>query len=190
MIASAMSERPRRATYEDVLAAPENMVAELIDGVLYTQPRPATPHARASTRLGTALGPPFDRGKGGPGGWIVLFEPELHLDGDVLVPDLAAWRRERLSHTPDAPAIEIAPDWVCETLSPSTQAHDRVRKMSVYAREGVPWVWLVDPLARTIEVFALQGGKWIVHGCHMADAVARLDPFGALELELAALWEW
>jgi Uma2 family endonuclease len=190
MISTAMTEAPRRATYEDVIAAPENMVAELIDGVLYTQARPATPHARASTRLGADLSTPFDRGKGGPGGWILLDEPELHFGEDVLVPDIAGWRRERLSETPDAAAIKIPPNWLCETLSPSTQAHDRVRKMAVYAREGVRWVWLVDPLAKTIEVFELQGGKWTVQGTHFGDGNVRLEPFDAVELETSGLWRW
>src|SRR5689334_13485964 len=115
----------RRATYEDLLAVPDHLVAELIHGVLHTYPRPALPHARAASRLGMDLGGPFDRGRGGPGGWIILDEPELHLHGDVLVPDLAGWRRERVPEMPTAPAFELAPDWLCEVLSASTAAVDR-----------------------------------------------------------------
>src|SRR5580700_3070151 len=108
----------RRATYEDLLAVPEHLIAEIIDGELLTQARPALPHSRAATALGGELHGPFDRGRGGPGGWILLDEPELHIHGDVLVPDLAGWRRERMPELPDAAAIELAPDWVCEVLSP------------------------------------------------------------------------
>jgi hypothetical protein len=111
----------RRATYADLLGVPENQVGEIIDGELFTQPRPAAPHARAASRLGIDLGGPFDRGKGGPGGWIILYEPELHLHGDALVPDLAGWRRERMPEMPHAAAFELAPDWVCDVLSPATQ---------------------------------------------------------------------
>ena len=106
------------ATYQDVLDAPEGMVAELVGGTLHLQPRPASRHARASFKLSARLDDPFDRGEGGPGGWYFAFEPELHLGDDVLVPDLAGWRRERMAEFPDAPAIELAPDWVCEILSP------------------------------------------------------------------------
>jgi Uma2 family endonuclease len=190
MIRLAMTEAPRRATYADVLAAPENQVAELIDGVLYTQARPASRHSRAASRLGAELGTAFDRGKKGPGGWILLDEPELHFGDDVVVPDIAGWRRERLSHTEDAAFIEIAPDWLCEVLSPSTQGLDRVRKMPIYARTGVRWVWLLDPLARTLEVFALGDGKWVLEASHLGDIAVRAEPFEAIEVDLAALWEW
>ena len=139
---------PRRATYEDLLAVPEGRVAEIIHGVLVTQPRPAAPHARAATRLSTKLGGPFDLGDGGPGGWVILYEPELHFHGGhVLVPDLAGWRRERMPQVPmAASAFELAPDWICEVLSPSTGATDRADKVPLYAAEGVSHVWLVDPI--------------------------------------------
>jgi Uma2 family endonuclease len=165
------------------------MVAEIIDGELVTSPRPATPHARAASRLGMELGGPFDRGKGGPGGWLILDEPELHLHDDVLVPDIAGWRRERMPELPETAALDLPPDWLCEVLSPGTQGRDRVEKMAAYAREGVPWVWLVDPSARTLEVFHLEGGKWVVRLGARGDTAVRAEPFESFELELAALWE-
>lgn len=177
-----------RATYADLLEVPENRVGEIIDGELITQPRPAAPHARAASRLGMELGP-VDRHKGGPGGWIILDEPELHLHGDALVPDLAGWRRERMPELPDVAAFELAPDWVCEVLSPSTQSHDRVKKMRVYAREGVGYVWLVDPSAQTLEVYQAANGAWLRSQIAQGDEKLRAEPFPELELALAALWE-
>jgi Uma2 family endonuclease len=184
-----MGEPAKRcATYEDLLAVPAHLVAEIIHGVLVTQPRPATKHARASSVLGVELGGPFDRGRGGPGGWILLDEPELHLHGDILVPDLAGWRRERMPELPDAAAFELAPDWVCEVLSPSTAATDRAEKMPIYARERVANVWLVDPIARTLEALRLDGARWILLGTWRDDAKVRVEPFDAVELELSGLW--
>ncbi len=179
----------RRATYSDLLEIPENQIGEIIDGELITQPRPAVPHARAASQLMGEVSPPFNRGKGGPGGWIILHEPELHLHGDALVPDLAGWRRERMPAVPQDAAIELAPDWVCEVLSPSTQGHDRVKKMAVYARERVTHVWLVDPLAQTLEVYAWTERAWLRAQVAQGAEKVRAVPFDALELDLAALWE-
>jgi Uma2 family endonuclease len=178
----------RRASYEDLLAVPKHLVAEILNGELVTQPRPASRHARASTRLGVKLGGPFDLGEGGPGGWILLDEPELHLHGDVLVPDLAGWRRERMPELPDAAAFELAPDWVCEVLSPSTEASDRAEKLPIYARERVARVWLVDPIAKTLEAFRLENTRWVLLGTWRDDAKVRVEPFETFELELASLW--
>jgi Uma2 family endonuclease len=178
----------RRATYDDLLAVPENLVAEIINGTLITMPRPASLHARASSRLGAELDGPFDRGKGGPGGWILLDEPELHLHGDVLVPDLAGWRRQRMPELPDAAAFELAPDWVCEVLSPSTTATDRVEKMPIYAREQVAHVWLVDPIARTLESYRLEQARWVLIGTWRDDANVSTEPFSEFALELGSLW--
>jgi Uma2 family endonuclease len=184
-----VTSAPRRATYDDLLSVPDNLVGELIDGELITQPRPATRHARAASRLGAELDGPFDRGKGGPGGWIILDEPELHLHGDALVPDLGGWRRERMPLMPEVAAVELAPDWVCEVLSPSTQSHDRIRKMRVYAREQVAHVWLIDPLAQTLEVYTLSAETWVrSQVAHAAEKIRAL-PFDAIELDLAVLWE-
>jgi Uma2 family endonuclease len=179
----------RRATYEDVLNAPEHMVAEIIEGELHLHPRPAKPHAAAATALGEELGPPFKRGRGGPGGWIILYEPEIHLGEDVLVPDLAGWRRERMPVlTTDEPHFSMAPDWACEVLSPSTSATDRTKKLPIYAREGVRHVWLVDPLLRTLDVLERQGENFLIVGVHQGNARVRAVPFEAIELDLGILW--
>ncbi len=178
----------RRATYEDLAAVPSHVIAEIIHGALVTAPRPGSRHARASTRLGMRLGGPFDLGEGGPGGWVLLDEPELHLHGDVLVPDLAGWRRERMPELPDAAAFELPPDWVCEVLSPSSAATDRSDKMPIYAREGVTHLWLVDPLARTLEALHLDRARWVLLGTWRDDAKVHAEPFDALELDLAGLW--
>ena len=185
-----MSESPSRrpADYADVLAAPDNLVAELVDGELHTSPRPAARHARCTTRLVNRLGPPFDEDRVGPGGWVLLIEPELHLGPHVVVPDLAGWRRERMPEMPDDPWFTLAPDWVCEVLSPSTQSFDRVRKMRVYAEAGVRHAWLVDPAAEILEVFRLHQGSWLRVGSHAGTERVRAEPFDAVELDLAGLW--
>jgi len=182
-----MGER-KLATYDDVVAAPSHVVAELIEGTLHTHPRPRLKHAAVTSALGEELGPPFRRGRGGPGGWIILFEPELHLGGDVLVPDLAGWRRSRMPELPDEPYATLAPDWVCEVLSKSTEAHDRSRKLPRYSREGVAHVWLVDPDVKTLEVFRLEGSNYLLVATHTADARVRAEPFEAIELALELLW--
>ncbi len=182
-----MERKP--ATYAELEALPENEVGELIDGTLYASPRPALPHAIAASHLATELSGPFDRGLGGPGGWLLLFEPELHLGEDVLVPDLAGWRRERLPRPLRSAAFSLPPDWVCEVRSPSTAALDRSIKLPVYAREGVGHVWLVDPEARTLEVFRLEGSHYSLRVTHSGLGAVRVEPFEAIELELAFLWD-
>ena len=179
----------RPATYRDVLDAPPHMIAQLIRGALHLQPRPARRHIRASSRLGNKLGPPFDEGVGGPGGWEILDEPELHLGDDVLVPDLAGWRRERIQHYPvDAAFFDLAPDWVCEILSPSTRKLDLGEKREIYAASGVGFLWFIDPVARSLEAFALQGEDWARIATLAGDAEVRVAPFDAVVFPLAALW--
>ena len=187
---SCMAADParKRATYDDVLAAPANTVAELLFGTLHVNPRPAGPHAKAASVLGMDIGSPFDRGRGGPGGWLILDEPELHLGEDVVVPDLAGWRRERMPEVSKAASFTLAPDWICEVLSRSTAAIDRADKMEIYAREGVSHAWLVDPIAKTLEVYRRQESNWLRLGIWRDDAAVRAEPFDAVELELAALW--
>ena len=177
------------ATYDDLLKVPDHLVAEIIDGELYTSPRPAPRHADASSGLAGALRGPFDRGRGGPGGWRILAEPELHLGGDVLVPNLASWRRERLPRLPAEAYFSLAPDWICEVLSPSTAALDRAKKLTIYARERVSHAWMVDPIAQTLEVLRLEGGRWTILSTSSGLTTVRAEPFDAIELDLSLLWE-
>ncbi|HYH95424.1 Uma2 family endonuclease [Hyalangium sp.] len=181
-----MGRKP--ATYADLESLPANVVGELIAGELYASPRPAAPHTVAASRLGGELSGPFDRGRGGPGGWLILDEPELHFGEDALVPDLAGWRRERMPRPPRTAAFTLAPDWVCEVLSTSTAALDRGVKLPVYAREGVRHVWFMDPGARTLEVLQLAGARYTLLVTHAGLARVHAPPFEALELELAFLW--
>ncbi|KFA91725.1 Uma2 family endonuclease [Archangium violaceum] len=184
-----MSGSRRKATYEDLETVPPNCVGEIVDGELYVSPRPASPHARAAYRLGTWLGGPFDQGQDGPGGWVILVEPELHLGDDALVPDLAGWRRERMPEMPHTAAFTLAPDWVCEVLSPSTAVLDREKKMKAYAREGVSHLWLVDPLQQELEVYRLERRRWSRQGHWSGEATVHAEPFAVLPLKLATLWE-
>ncbi len=184
-----MSRRPRTlSVYEQFLAQPEYKVAEIVHGALVTHPRPASLHAAAASALGAELFGPFRRGRGGPGGWIILVEPELHLAAHILVPDIAGWRRERMPEMPQVAAFDLAPDWVCEVLSPATEATDRADKLPIYAEQGVRHVWLVDPLTKTLEVFRLESGSWLLLAAFRDEALVRAEPFDAIELELAALW--
>ena len=187
------AEEQRRATYADLLAVPSHKVAEIINGELRALPRPAPKHAQASSDLGVLLGGPFRFGLGGPGGWRILDEPEIHFGAvgleDILVPDLAGWRLERLPELPQEAYFTLAPDWVCEILSPSTAADDRADKMPIYAREGIAYLWLIDPIARTLEIFKLGAdGHWILLGIHRGAARVRAAPFDAIELDLSPLW--
>lgn len=177
------------------LDAPETMVAEVIDGSLSLMPRPKPRHANAAGLLSGDLHGPFRRGRGGPGGWVFLPEPELHLGPkpDIVVPDLAGWRRERVTDdllADEAPAhITIVPDWVCEVLSDKTEALDRGKKRRIYRREGVKHYWIVDPRIQTLEVFRLEGGRWVEVDTWEGEALVRAEPFDAIELELGALWK-
>lgn len=180
----------KRDTRAELDALPEGVVGELIEGVLYTFPRPRPRHSRAASGLGGDLVGPYDRGRGGPGGWWILDEPGVALaalDVEEIAPDLGGWRRERLPELPEG-AITIAPDWVCEVLSPTTRAHDLKRKRPLYARAGVSWMWIVDTDARTVIASRLQEGHWLELGTWSDDDVARIEPFDAIEIRLADLW--
>ena len=178
----------RTATYADIEALPPNMVGQILFGVLHAHPRPAPRHSRATARLTSVLGPPFDLGDRGPGGWIFLDEPELHLGPHVVVPDIGGWRRERLPRLPDTAYIETPPDWICEVLSPSTMRIDRTDKLKIYAAFGVSHAWYVDPIARTLEVFELTNGRWTLAATFKdADAVAA-PPFASHTFPLDVLW--
>jgi Uma2 family endonuclease len=186
-----MKSARRPARYDELLRVPDTKVAEIIDGELIVSTRPASPHAYANSVMGADLVSGFHRPPGAPphpGGWWLLDEPELHFDDDVLVPDQAGWRRTRMPSFPNVAAFTLAPDWVCEVISPSTGRIDRSRKMRIYAREGVAHLWIVEPIQRTLEVYRLRDGRWEVVTVHGGDAPARLEPFDALELEVGRWW--
>ena len=179
----------RPVNYDDLRALPDHLVGEIVDGELHVSPRPRFRHARASIVLDRILAPVFDPGAGGPGGWIILHEIELHLGADVIVPDLAGWRRERMPAIPlDDPWTTLAPDWVCEVLSPSTASLDRGAKLAAYGRERVPHVWHLDPTLRALEVLRLDAGAYRTVVTARGDATVRAEPFDAVALDLAALW--
>ncbi len=176
------------ATYEDLVKLPDHLVAEIVDGELHASPRPAPRHAVAYTRAMGLLGSAFGSGRTGPGGWWILAAPELHLGPDVLVPDLAGWRRTRMPHVPETAYFPLAPDWVCEILSPSTASLDRTQKLAIYAREAVGHAWLIDPIARTLEILRLEARRWTTVVTYAGDAVVRAEPFDAIEFNLGELW--
>jgi Uma2 family endonuclease len=178
----------RLAGYADLLDLPEHVVGEIVGGRLVTHPRPAPKHVRAYSRLGAELDGPFDQGRGGPGGWWILDEPEIHIGADILVPDLAGWRRERLPALPQTAWFELAPDWVCEVLSPTTARVDRAEKLPLYARWGVGHAWLVDPDLRTLEAYANEAGRWVWLATLKDDDPVALPPFDAVTFSLAGLW--
>jgi Uma2 family endonuclease len=182
-------ELGRPATYEDLVAAPDNLVAELVDGELWTSPRPAPRHAEAYAAIGALLKPPFDFRQRGPRGWRIIDEPELHLGGHALVPDLAGWRRERMPRLPGTAWFPLAPDWVCEVLSPSTEMLDRTKKLRIYAEHGVGHAWLVDPILCTLEVLRLEAARWRLVETHAGHVSVRVEPFEAVDLPLELLWE-
>jgi Uma2 family endonuclease len=178
----------RPVSYDDLMALPDHVVGELVGGELIVTPRPSPRHAVAASVLGGELGPPYHSGRGGPGGWWILFEPELHLGDDVLVPDLAGWRRERLPRIPDTAYFTVAPDWACEVLSHGTARLDRQKKLAIYAREGIGHVWLLDPVQRLLEVLRLDRGHFAITAVHANDEEVRLEPFEATPLLLSRFW--
>lgn len=189
-----MASQPlrRRATYEDVLRAPPELTAEVLDGELFLMPRPRRAHLRSASGLGAFLFGAFQVGVGGPGGWTIIDEPELHLgpEPDIVVPDLGGWRSGRLVDREDVDEafITVVPDWVCEILSPGTLRIDRMKKMPIYAREKVGHVWLVEPRERTIEVFRHDGRSYTLVGTFGGDDAVRAEPFEAAEIPPAFLW--
>lgn len=184
-----MADPARRlATYDDILALPEHVTGEIIAGELYTQPRPAGPHTVVASALGGDLFGLFERGRGGPGGWIILDEPELHLDDEILVPDLAGWKLERLPvEARTGTFFTVVPDWVCEVLSPRTATRDREVKAPCYARHGVKHLWLVDPVIGHVDAYVRSEQGWLWLGT-WSDADARVPPFDAVALDLSLLW--
>jgi Uma2 family endonuclease len=196
MTATPAKKAHHRATYRDLEAVPERFVAELIGGQLHVMPRPAPRHAYASGVIEIEIGGPFQRGRGGPGGWWILPEPELHFPDpeapgeiEAIVPDVAGWTLDRLPELPEIAHFTLAPDWICEVISKSTEQTDRDEKMPIYAREGVRHAWLVDPIARRLEVHQLGARRrWGKPAVHEGEARVRVPPFEAIELDLSALW--
>ena len=178
----------KKATYADVEAAPEHLVAEIIDGALMTHPRPSLRHGGAANALGHELTGPYQKGNGGPGGWVFFVEPEIKFGDDLLVSDLAGWRRERLAGYPDKNYFTVVPDWVCEILSASTEKRDRTLKMRIYGEAGVPHMWLIDPRLQILEAFELNGTRWTKIGDWNSDDGVRAPPFDAIAFSLADLW--
>jgi len=176
--------------YQHLEALPKHSLGELFDGRLYAQPRPAAPHGYTHSAIGSKLFNPFHDGIGGPGGWWIIDDPEVHLslDKDVTVPDLAGWRHERMRKFPTSHKFEIVPDWICEILSPSTRSIDREIKMPLYARYGVSSVWLVEPIEHVVEAYRLQDGEWVAVGRYVGTAQAAIPPFDAVLLDLGRLW--
>lgn len=185
---ASATDGKRPATYADLEAVPEHLVAEIIDGVLRTHPRPSRRHVAAASSLGDELVGPYQKGRGGPGGWLIFDEPEIHLGGDVVVPDLAGWRRERLDDHPETSYFTVAPDWICEVLSASTELRDRTIKMRIYAAARIASLWLIDPRLQTLEAFELRDGLWTLLETWNADDIVRAPPFDAVAFSLADLW--
>lgn len=187
---SVVKPRNPPSLYEQLLALPENLTGEIIEGVLYAQPRPTGRHAVTRSGLGATLLPPFQRGKDGPGGWWIVDEPELHFIRDTLVavPDLAGWRRERMPEIPEDHRFEVEPDWICEILSPATAKKDRTQKLPVYARYKVAYAWLLDPVARTLEAFLLREEGWLLIATLKDEDPVSVPPFDAINFSLAELW--
>jgi len=183
-----LKSKTRPAIYADLAALPPNMVGEIIFGVLHAHPRPAPRHGVAAGELQTELSMPFGRGRGGPGGWIFIVDPELLLGSHTVVPDIAGWKRERLAPFPETAFIATPPDWLCEVLSPSTQAIDRTDKLAIYAEFGVGHCWYVDPIARTLEVLALTGGKWLLAATFKNAEPVTAPPFEVHTFPLDNLW--
>lgn len=180
----------RPGLYDQLVSLPPTLTGEILNGQLHTQPRPSGPHAVASSSLGGELVGPFQKGRGGPGGWWIVDEPEIHFqrDVEVAVPDLAGWRRERMPNIPQDHRFDVVPDWICEILSPSTASKDREIKLPLYARYGVRHIWLIDPKARTLETLARQDGAWVVAGYFKDGDEVTAPPFEAVTIELEGLW--
>lgn len=191
-----MSARPETAglapSYADIEALPPHVVGEIIDGELVVSPRPAPPHANATSVLGSLLNTSFQLGMGGPGGWWIVDEPELSLGVDArydpIVADIAGWRLETMPAHPLTAQYTVVPDWVCETLSPGTARRDRGKKLPFYGRAGVSHVWLVDPVEQLVEVFRLDEKGWVLAGVYGGGDIIRAEPFEAIELPLSHLW--
>ena len=185
-----MASRPEFAPDTDLYAAlealPHDLTGEIVDGQLHATPRPGPQHVRAASVLVMDIGPPFHRGRGGPGGWQIIAEPEVHFIRkiELTVPNIAGWRRERLPSMPKTAFFEIVPDWICEIASPSTGRYDRHTKLPAYERHGVPIVWLLHPVQRWLEVHVLEDGGYACSGRIEGDAPIRQPPFEVVAIDV------
>lgn len=179
-----------RATYKDLYDIPENMTGEIINGELIVTPRPSRKHGYTATALGVEIASPYQFGRsGGPGGWVFIIEPEIGFGEHILVPDLAGWREERYPEEEPHNWISVVPDWLCEVLSPDSQRRDKMEKMPIYARYGVTYLWLIDPIVKTLDVFRLEHDNWVVAGLYVEDVMVRAEPFTEIEFSLSNLWQ-
>jgi len=178
----------KKTVYDDLYNLPENMIGEIIDGELVASPRPSIEHIHAGATLGNELGHPYSLGRGGPGGWVIYPEPEIAFGSDILVPDLAGWRKERFLRPKGQNWITVIPDWICEIVSPSSVRIDRIKKLGIYAQHKVSYFWLIDPLAKTVDVMGLSDGKWLLLAVYGENDKVRAEPFTEIEIDLAGLW--
>jgi Uma2 family endonuclease len=183
-----MDPAEKLASYQDIIDLPAHMTGEIVSGVLHAHPRPAPRHALAASALGADISAPYQFGRGGPGGWWILDEPEIHLGQNILVPDLAGWKKTKMPHLPETDWFETVPDWVCEILSPATERFDRAEKMPLYAQYGVQYCWLVDPVIQTLEAFKLIEGRWVLLSTLDKQKQVSIEPFDATEFNLSDLW--
>jgi Uma2 family endonuclease len=175
--------------YQELLDLPENMLGEIIDGELHTQPRPAPKHALAASYLGSDLVGPYGKGRGGPGGWWIIDEPEIHLGSNIFVPDIAGWKKERMPQLPKTAYFDLTPDWVCEVISQNTVRKDRVVKMPLYAKNKVQYIWLIEPTIKILEVYQLEGQYWTLIGTFADSDKVTMVPFTEISIDLSMLWE-
>ena len=187
-MSEALKKKSFDELYKELCDLPSNVVGEIINEELVVMPRPAFIHARASSALGVLIGGPFDLGNGGPGGWWIIDEPELHFPDDVVVPDIAGWKKERLQNPSEMKVFKVSPDWVCEVLSPSTARHDKISKLQIYAENKVPYYWIVDPLNRVLEIFTLDKKTYKLAFAFSKNDLVKTPPFEELEFNLGSLW--
>ena len=186
-MSDAAKEDRFAALYREFDAVPEGYFAEIAGGEVRVLPRPGPRHARAASKLGALLDGPFGFDADPPGGWVIIDEPDIRFGDDVRAPDLAGWRTERYAEPPSGPYV-VAPDWICEVLSPTTARFDRAEKMPLYAEHQVAHLWLIDPAPQTLEVYRREGTLWLAIATYAGDQSVRAEPFQASEIDLGTLW--